>query len=75
MYRERQDKVVSERTNSAGSVAARLWQLGIFVYRERRAAGAPAPAGHVGLQRLEGHGLRHVEVALPRVPYVVGQVP
>ena len=39
---------------------------------------------HVGLQRLEGHGLRHVEVALPcesvqlpRVPHVevVGQVP
>ena len=39
---------------------------------------------HVGLQRLEGHGLRHVEVALPRksvqlprVPRVevVGQVP
>ena len=49
-----------------------------------RAAGAPAPAGPVGLQRLEGHGLRHVEVALPcelvqlpRVPHVevVGQVP
>ena len=39
---------------------------------------------HVGLQRLEGHGLRHVKVALPRklvqlprVPHVevVGQVP
>ena len=39
---------------------------------------------HVGLQRLKGHGLRHVEVALPRksvqlprVPHVevVGQVP
>ena len=39
---------------------------------------------HIGLQRLEGHGLRHVKVALPRelvqlprVPHVevVGQVP
>ena len=31
---------------------------------------------HVGLQRLEGHGLRHVEVALPRESVeVVGQVP
>ena len=49
-----------------------------------RAAGAPAHLAHVGLQRFEGHGLRHVEVALPcesvqlpRVPHVevVGQVP
>ena len=34
----RRTRSFPERTNSAGSVAARLWQLGIFVNRERRRA-------------------------------------
>ena len=51
---------------------------------ERAGPGRLHLPAHVGLQRLEGHGLRHVEVALPcesvqlpRVPHVevVGQVP
>ena len=33
----RRTRSFPERTNSAGSVAAILWQLEIFVYRERRA--------------------------------------
>ena len=54
------------------------------LYLTRQATWRLHLPAHVGLQRLEGHGLRHVEVALPRksvqlprVPHVevVGQVP
>ena len=57
--------------------------LGCRLAQRARPGRLRLPA-HVGLQRLEGHGLRHVEVALPcesvqlpRVPHVevVGQVP
>ena len=77
-------RLASHMSHMPGGCSQMFWAPWCLFGAECDAPSSLHLPAHVGLQRLEGHGLRHVEVTLPcepvqlpRVPHVevVGQVP